>query len=116
MVKQMNNEILAKIDEIVDYIKETDDYKDYFFLKEKLENNDKAKLLIQEIKNLQQDLVKKQAMNLEIAELDKEIKEKVVELEKIPLYQEFIEKQDNLNNMYQVIKNRLDDYFIDKLN
>ena len=112
----MNNEILAKIDEIVDYIKGTDDYKDYLFLKEKLENHDKAKLLIKEIKKLQQDLVKKQAMNLEIAELDKEIKEKVVELEKIPLYQEFIEKQDNLNNMYQVIKNRLDDYFIDKLN
>ena len=112
----MNNEILDKVDEIINYIKDIDDYKDYLYLKEKLEKHDKANNLIKEIKKLQQALVKKQASNIDITDLDKEIKDKVNELEKIPLYRDFIEKQDYLNNMYQVIKERLDNYFYEKLN
>ena len=116
MVKQMNNKILSEVDKIIEYIKDTDDYKDYIYLKEKLSKNEKANKLINEIKNLQKDIVKLELESKDITELDNKINNNLQELNKIPLYVEYIQKQEILNDVYQTIKNRLDDYFYDKFN
>lgn len=112
----MNKEILNEVDKIIEYIKDTDDYKDYIYLKEKLSNNDKANNLIKEIKNLQKDIVKLELEKKDITELDNKIKSNLQELNKIPLYVEYTQKQEILNDMYQIIKSRLDEYFYDKFN
>ena len=112
----MNKEILNEVDKIVGFIKETDTYKDYLFLKDKLSKNDKANSLINSIKKNQQDLVKKQVNKEDIKDLEERINNDLEQLNKIPLYVEFIKKQEQLNDIYQEIKNRLDNYFYDKFN
>jgi len=112
----MNNKILNEVENIVSFIKESDTYKDYIFLKEKLSNNETAMSLINEIKTIQKQLVKKEVNNEDIKDLDNLIKEKEEELNRIPLYIEYINKQEQLNDLYQDIKQRLDDYFYNQLN
>ena len=112
----MNNEILNEVDKIIEFIKDTDDYKDYIYLKKKLTNNEKANHLINEIKSLQQEIVKLELENKSIKEKEDKINENIQELNKMPLYIEYIEKQEILNDLYQTIKTRLDDYFYNKFN
>ena len=112
----MNNEILNSIDDIIDTIKSSEDYKDYIYLKDKLSKHDKANSLIKKIKKKQKELVKKRVNKEDITDIDKEINGLVKELNMIPLYNDFINKQETLNELYQVIKSRLDDYFYQKLN
>ena len=112
----MNNKILNEVDKIIEFIKESADYKDYIYLKDKLSKHEKANNLINEIKTLQKQAVKQEINKMDTKELDNKIKEKLDELNKIPLYRDFIDKQEILNDMYQAIKNKLDDYFYEKLN
>ena len=112
----MNNDILNQVDNIVSIIKDSDDYKEYLYLKEKLSKHDKANTLINDIKKLQKELVKKRVNKEDISSLEKDINDKLDSLNKIPLYVDYINKQEFLNMIYQNIKNRLDDYFYNKLN
>ena len=112
----MNNKILNEVDKIIEFIKESDDYKDYIYLKDKLSKHEKANNLINEIKMLQKKIVKLEANKQDTKELDNKIKDNLNELNKIPLYRDFIDKQEVLNDYYQTVKNRLDEYFYNKMN
>ena len=112
----MNNKILDKVDEIVTLVKESNEYKDYLFLKEKLSKHEKANTLIKEIKTIQKELVKLETKGNDTSELLEEYNSKKEELTKIPLYTDYINTVDKLNDMYKLIKERLDNYFDSKLN
>ena len=116
MEKFVNNNITSKIDEIIDFIKDSKEYQDYLFLFDKLSKNDRCNSLIKQVKTLQKALVKKQAHGQNINELEEEINKLVSELNAIPLYVEFVDKQQELNEVYQSIKIRLDNYFNDLFN
>ncbi len=105
----MNKEILDKVDEIIKCIENTENYKKYLMLKEKLQSNKEIMLLINEIKLLQKDVVH---------HLDKkdELKKKLNKLEDYPLYREYNNTLLELNNTYTIMENRINKYFIDKLN
>jgi len=112
----MNNKILNEVDKIIEFIKESDDYKDYIYLKDKLSKHEKANDLINEIKTLQKQAVKLEVNKMDTKELDNKIKDNLDKLNKIPLYRDFIDKQEVLNDYYQTIKERLDEYFYNKMN
>lgn len=112
----MNNKILNEVDKIIEFIKESDDYKDYIYLKDKLSKNERANNLINEIKKLQKQAVKQEVNKMDTKELDNKIKDNLDKLNKIPLYRDFIDKQELLNDYYQTIKERLDEYFYTKMN
>ncbi len=112
----MNNKILNEVDKIIEFIKESDDYKDYIYLKDKLSKHEEANNLINEIKLLQKKIVKLEVNKQDTKDLDNKIKANLDELNKIPLYRDFIDKQEILNDYYQTIKNRLDEYFYNKMN
>ena len=116
MEKFVNNDIVNKMDEIVAFIKNSKEYQDYLFLSNKLSKNDRCNSLIKQVKTLQKELVKKQSCGQNINELEKKINELVSELNIIPLYVEFVDKQQELNEIYQSIKARLDNYFNDLFN
>lgn len=116
MEKSVNNLIINEVNKLADYIKETKDYQDYLFLFNKLKENDKALEYIDKIKKLQQEIVKKEVNGDDITSLDNEIKELLDKLNRIPLYIEYINKQKELNEEYQIIKNTLDDYFYELFN
>lgn len=102
-----NKEILDKIDEIINIIENSSDYQKYLLLKEDLNNNKEIKLLINEIKLLQKDIVhhidKKEILN-----------EKIRKLESIPLYIEYQNVVSDINNTYACIENRIN-YYINKI-
>ena len=116
MVNFVNKEILDKVDEIVTNIKNGKKYQDYLFLKDKLNNNEKVTILISDIKKIQKEIVKKEVLKQDIKELEEELNKKISLLNQIPLYSEFIEVQEDLNNTYQLLKQELDNYFTNLLN
>jgi len=116
MEKFVNSLVLEKVDNLVDYIKNSQEYKDYLFLSEKLSNNEKVSVMINKIKKLQKEIVKREVNNEDIKDLDQEINILLDKLNRIPLYVEFTNKQMELNEIYQTIKSRLDEYFYRILN
>ena len=112
----MNSKILNEIDKIIKYIKNTEEYQSYIYLREKLLCNEKANNLISEIKNLQKKIVKLEQEKKDVTKEEERIKNNLAELNKIPLYVEFIEKQEFLDDMYQKIKKKLDEYFYNQFN
>ena len=116
MEKSVNNLVLKQIEDIVSTIKSGKEYQEYVELSNKLKKNSKASRIIQEIKAMQKEIVRLEMNGENVETLEKKIKKSLDELEKIPLYTEFVEKQQELNEIYQMIKTRLDDYFYEKLN
>lgn len=104
----MNNEILKKIDEIINKIENSKDYLKYLDLKSKIENSELV-TLINEIKVLQKDVVH----HIDKKEL---LDKKISELNSNPLYREYCNTIYELNNTYTVIENNLNNYFYNKLN
>ena len=108
MEKSMNKEILNKTEDLVATIEESNLYQEYLLLKEKLEKNDKAKMLIKEIKVKQKELVHKKYNKENFIELEMELENLERKLNQIPLYSEFIEKQNELNDIFYQIKTQIE--------
>lgn len=108
--------LLNKVDEIVNTILDSKEYKDYLFLKEKIENNEIVMNLISEIKSIEKEMVKRESIKEDISDLELEFNKKMDELNGIPLYIDFISKQEEINLAYKLIKDRLDEYFYVKMN
>ncbi len=105
----MNNEILLKVDEIINKIEASDLYQKYVDLKKKMDNNEEIKALINEVKVLQKDVVH---------HIDKkeELNNKINELNNYPLYREYNNTIYEINNIYGIIEKDLNNYFDKKLN
>ncbi len=112
----MNKEILEKTEALVTYIENSNTYKDYQLLKEKLAKHQLATNLITEIKDIQKQLVKKEYHHEPITELENILKQKQIELEEIPLYCDFLKVQSELNDIFYSVKHQLEEYFDKKLN
>lgn len=104
-------EILNKVDEILNYIENTDDYKKYLLIKEKMKNDIEINDLLNEIRHLQKKLA-----NNNNKEIERELEEKNKILGNIPLYREYLNILDEINNIFNIIENSLNKYFYDKLN
>lgn len=118
MENTLHKEILEEIESLVQDIKSSSSYQTYLKITEKMKQNESLMTLIQEYKTTQQQLVK--------ADYDKQ-KEKKQELEEklnslshrlnqIPLYVEYLNIQEELNNTFGQIKMFFEDYFDKKLN
>lgn len=105
----MNKKILDKLEEIVSYIEESKTYKDYQFLKEKINNNDKITNLITTIKTKQKELVNKEYRHEETTLLEEELTNLEKQLNEIPLYCDFLNKQTELNEIFTSIKTQIEE-------
>jgi len=109
MVKLLNNkEILNKVDEIIKEIEESSDYQKYLKLKEDISNNKKLVLLINEVRQLNKDFTHKLVRK-------EELEEKENELKNHPLYREYLNTINEINNKFAIIENRINSYFKRKL-
>ena len=101
--------LLKKIDELIDLIKNTPNYKRYEKLKSEMSKNKEIMGLIRNIKKLEQSIVKKEYNKLDTKE-DEEEKEKLKEkLKEYPDYLEYTYLQEDLNNDFQNIKKIIED-------
>ena len=112
----MNELVLSKIDDIIEYIKGSDDYVKYIDIKMRLDGNKDIMNIINNIKDLQKKIVKEESIGNSISALEKEIDEKIALLNSYPIYVEFSYLQEDLNNIFQEIKNRIEEYINDKVN
>ena len=105
MEKYMNNKVIDEINNLVNSIKESSIYKEYKDLELKISKNTDIKKLTDEIKSVNKKLVKTPSI-----ELENKLKVLEKELNNIPLYIEYKEKVEELNNLLLVIKNKIDNF------
>ena len=58
MVNQLNNDIISKLDEIINIIKDSSRYKRFVEVQESLKNNKDITSKIEKVKKLQKELIK----------------------------------------------------------
>ena len=109
MVNRLNNQILEKVDEIIDVIESSDNYQKYILLQEKMQKNSNLVNLINEVKELQKDIVLGK-------DRENELNKKMQLLENNPLYREYNNTLCEINNQFAIIENTLNNYFDKKLN
>ena len=106
--------LLNKIDDLVDTIKSSDEYKRYLELEDKVKNNKEIMSLINEVKDIEKSIVNSKSKK-DTESLKKELDNKLTKLEGYPLYNEYIELQEEFNNLFGTIKDKLNNYFEDKI-
>lgn len=105
-----------KIDELFQAISESPAYQSYLNIGKILENNEEINGLISKIKELQQRSVRlEEEGNLDYLNVDKEIENLVSELNSKPLYQEYIRRMNNFNDIIAESSNHLEKYINDKI-
>ena len=111
MAKFVNEEILKKVDELIAEIKRSRDFQNYKYLTEKLEKNSTIKTKVQEIKQLQKEIAKREYYHQDTSEQVQKWNKEVETLQQIPLYQDWITTQEKLNQYCQEIKSQLESCF-----
>ena len=106
----MRNKILEKTDEIIEIIKNSNEYQQYIEISKKMKDNKEIVSLINNIKKLQQKLVKEQSLGNDINVLDNEINDKLKRLEEYPIYLEYLYLQEDLNKSINLIKESIENY------
>ena len=108
MVKQLNR----ALNDVVDYIKDSDEYKTCLDLKKRMSDNEEVNALVRQVKLLQQKYIK--------SNYNKEIKKELDEINKrlddIPIYVIYKQNLEKVNNMINTVKDELNNYFDDLLN
>ncbi len=110
MVSRMNECWQKEIDEIISIIKNSNEYKNYIEVSNKLQQNKDIMTLIDEVKFLQKELVKKKNKGINIKNIENEIDNKVKLLEEYPIYLEYLYLQEDLNNSINLIKSSIENY------
>lgn len=106
-MEELNN----SLDEVIDYIKNTKEYKMCITLKEQMSDNDNLNSIINKIKRLQKQYIRTN---------DSKIKDELTllenELNEIPIYVIYNQNLDRVNEMINYVKERLNSYFDQLLN
>ncbi len=113
----MNN-IEIKEQELINAINESDAYIKYTEAKKVLDDSTYLKELIENIKSIQKELTKAEKKG--DTDLIKQKQEELArcnnELDENPIYVNYKNRVDELNNILLVIKQNLDSYFSKKIN
>ena len=105
-----------KIDELFQAINESDEYKAYLNIGSVLERDEEINKLVAEIKELQQKSVRlEEAGNLEYKEVDKVIEDKVALLNSKPIYQEYLRRMNEFNDILAMSSSQIEKYVNSKI-
>lgn len=108
----MNKEVMDSVKQVVYYIKNSDSYKKVIFLKNKMSNNSDISDIIEDIKKKQKSYVKSgfsdETLKQELTILEKRLFE-------IPIYNEYNKYLKEVNDMIDLIRDELNNYFFELL-
>ncbi|MBR2679049.1 MAG: YlbF family regulator [Bacilli bacterium] len=102
--------LYKSLNEVIDCIKESPEYKDCLKIKEQMDSNEELVELINKVKELQKKYIRS---NYD-SNIKKELDECESKLKEIPIYNIYLEKLKEVNQMIDYVKDSLNDYF-DKL-
>lgn len=106
----MRDRVLSKTDEIIDIIKNSEEYRKYIEVSDKLKDHQEIMNLINDVKSLQKRIVKEESLGRDITFIDEEINKKLKQLEGYPIYLEYIYLQEDLNNSIQLVREKIENY------
>lgn len=108
---QINN----ALDDLIGSIKESDIYLNYKHILHQVEINGDINKLVNDIKGIQKQLVKEEYVNQSssIDDLEKKLKIKTEKLNNIPLYKEYIDASNELNDLIQSVNQKIQLYIND---
>ena len=102
--------LYKSLNEVIDCIKESPEYKDCIKIKEQMDSNEELVELINKVKELQKKYIRS---NYD-SNIKKELDKYESKLKEIPIYNIYLEKLEEVNKMIDYVKDSLNDYF-DKL-
>ena len=98
------------LNDLINYIKNSNEYRTCIELKNKMNDNDEVNALVKQVKSLQQKYIKSNYDE----NIKKELDEINSKLDNIPIYVIYKQNLEKVNNMINLVKDELNDYF-DKL-
>ena len=111
MESLLNQEIREKLEEIISIIKNSKQYQEYLYLEKKMKNHSRIPKQIEKIKQLQKKIVKLEMEWKTVTFIEKQLSILEQQLKEIPLYQDFIDIQRQLNDNFQWIKQSIEELF-----
>lgn len=106
----MEENVINKVDELVNSIKESSTYKRYIIVKEALSKNKDIMTKIDRVKMLQKRIVNLENSSKDYSEENNEINAIIKELNEYPIYTEYEELVDKLNYENKYIKDAIELY------
>lgn len=105
-----------KIEDLFNAIKDSKEYKAYLNIGNVLESDEEINKLINEIKALQKKSVRLEyEKDNSYKEVDKEIEKKVNLLNSKPIYQEYLRRMNNFNDILSESSNNIEEYINSKI-
>ncbi len=101
------NDIKKDFDSLIDTIKSSKEYNNYLYLRDLMLKDTEIMTLINEVKLLQKKIVNSTSYSDKKAFNDK-ITKNLKKLNDYPIYTEYSNCQDELNNTFQIIKESLE--------
>ena len=108
MEKSMDK-IIGKTEQVINVITKSDKYKTYLYLKNKLSSDEEIMNLIDGVKLLQKEIIKETSKGNDVHLLEQKINKNIELLNNNPMYVEFNYIQEDLNEMFQYVKNTIQD-------
>ena len=105
-----------KIEELFQAINDSEEYQAYLNIGSVLEKNEEINTLVNDIKKLQQKSVQLEYQgNESYKEVDKEIEEKVNLLNSKPIYQEYLRRMNEFNDILAESSHQIEEYVNSKI-
>ena len=105
-----------KIEELFQAINDSEEYQAYLNIGSVLEKNEEINTLVNDIKKLQQKSVQLEYQGDEsYKEVDKEIEEKVNLLNSKPIYQEYLRRMNEFNDILAESSHQIEEYVNSKI-
>ena len=101
-----------KLNNLVEYITNTFEYKECIRLKEIMKSNEEICSLVDEVKSLQKEYVR----SLEDENIKVRLDEVLDRLNTIPIYCDYLKYLDKVNHMISYVNDEMNDYFYKLLN
>ena len=115
MEKSMNK-IIHKTDELIEIIIKSEKYQKYIDLKSKMIQDKEIMNLIDDVKSLQKKIINEAYRGNDVSLLEEKINKNMDVLNSYPIYVEFNYLQEDLNEVFQYVKNTIQDSINSVLN
>ena len=102
---------MEELNKIIDYITNSSEYKKCISLKEKMSNNSKLMDKINKVKELQKEYIKSNDLSIK-----KELDLLIEDLNNEPLYYNYMNNLEVVNEMISFVNDELNDYFYKVIN